>query len=119
MNAPLDLAELADLTAAANWLEDCERSHSARCGDRDLPARYSTPIIILLVDVVQECLFKKTTPSQYFALSYLWASAVSTTTTTKNLPQFCAPGSLGDGMVLPATVRDAIVLTRKMGTRYL
>jgi hypothetical protein len=44
---------------------------------------------------------------------------VGTTTTTHNLSTLQQPGSLKNVLVLPKTVADAIVLTRKLGIHYL
>ncbi|KAF2013547.1 HET-domain-containing protein [Aaosphaeria arxii CBS 175.79] len=93
--------------------------HGKHCNHRELPLRNSTPIDVILVDVFDECITQTSTSSQYFALSYVWGNAITTTTTSKNLSQLQQPGSLKQDMVLPQTVSDAIVLTRKMGVRYL
>jgi hypothetical protein len=73
----------------------------------------------MLVDVLRECLTLETTAAPYFALSYVWGNAVTTTTTTTNLPALMQPGSLGQNSALPKTVADAISLTRKLGMRHL
>jgi hypothetical protein len=52
-------------------------------------------------------------------IEFLWGNAVTTTRTTNNLSQLSRPESLGDGMILPATVRDAIPLNRQMGNKNL
>jgi hypothetical protein len=113
------IPEVIDFATLAAWLTHCEERHGLNCSLRDISTRYTKPIEIILVDVVQECLILATTSSRYFALSYLWGNAVTATTVTQNLEALLHFGSLRNELVLPKTVSDAMLLTRSMGVRYL
>ncbi|KAF2429642.1 HET-domain-containing protein, partial [Tothia fuscella] len=113
------IAEVMDFGLLATWLEKCKQQHKQGCGQRDLAKRHSMAIEILLIDVDRNCIASKTTASRYFALSYVWGDAITTTTTMQNLAQFEQPGSLKQNLTLPKTVTDAMELTRKMGVQYL
>ncbi|KAH7081178.1 heterokaryon incompatibility protein-domain-containing protein [Paraphoma chrysanthemicola] len=116
---PLDIPEVIDFQGPRAWLARCEKVHGAQCGQRSLPERYSNPINIILVDVLHDCLVKKTTASRYFALSYVWGRAVTIKTTNQNFSIFQQNGALGGTATLPTTVSDAMLLTREMGEQYL
>lgn len=117
--SPVVIPETIDFKTPTAWLERCKKVHGKDCDQRDFPLRYSEPINVILVDVIRDCITVKTTASRYFALSYVWGGAVTTTTTTRNFLAFQQPGSLKRNLVLPKTVSDAMLLTRKMGMRYL
>ena len=116
---PTDIPEVIDFRVPKSWLDHCKKVHGTACNQRDLALRHFNPMEIVLVDVIEACIATKTTASRYFALSYVWGNAVTTTTTTKNFASFQKPGSLEKLLTLPRTVSDAMVLTRKMGVRYL
>jgi hypothetical protein len=116
---PVDVPETIDFAATKIWIDRCKSTHGKICDQLDLPLRYSNPIDIILVDVEQDCITMKTTSSVYFALSYVWGGAVNITTTSHNVLAFQQPGSLRNNLTLPKTVADAMLLTQKMGVRYL
>ncbi|KAK0752817.1 heterokaryon incompatibility, partial [Schizothecium vesticola] len=60
----------------------------------------------------------------YFALSYVWgADPEPLVSTVESIGLLCQPGSLEEsselGRRLPKTIRDAMTVTRELGTRYL
>jgi hypothetical protein len=116
---PLNIPEVIDFRIPTAWLARCEKVHGAQCDQRNLPKRYSNPIDIILVDVIDKCLVMKTTASRYFALSYVWGGPITTTTTNQNFSVLQQAGSLGDTATLPETVSDAMLLARELGERYL
>ncbi|KAF9471996.1 HET-domain-containing protein [Pholiota conissans] len=54
---------------------------------------------------------------RYIALSYVWGASQPMMTTTHNIERYCTDGL--DVTQLPQTVRDAIIVTRNLGERYL
>ncbi|KAK1636350.1 heterokaryon incompatibility, partial [Colletotrichum phormii] len=54
----------------------------------------------------------------YVALSYVWGQASSATAMLANIAALQAPGAL-DGQEIPATIQEAMDLTRLLGERYL
>ncbi|EXJ89685.1 hypothetical protein A1O3_02752 [Capronia epimyces CBS 606.96] len=65
------------------------------------------------------CIVETSQSSRYIALSYLWGkNFVQLFTTSKNLPKLSQPGAL-EKEKLPRTIKDAIILTRLLGERYL
>jgi len=115
----MEIPNTIDFAVLTTWLERCKNEHQEKCDNRDLPPRYWTPADIILVDVIDGCLVRKTTACSYFALSYVWGGVITTTTTAQNFELFQQSGYLWQNTVLPETVCDAMVLTREMGIRYL
>ncbi|KAF2121020.1 heterokaryon incompatibility protein-domain-containing protein [Lophiotrema nucula] len=115
----IEIPEVVDFKTATAWLDNCKRTHGIRCDQRELSLRHSTSLEVILVDVNRDCIVIATTASRYFALSYVWGQAITTTTTTQNMTVLQQPGSLRDELILPKTVADAILLTREMGVDYL
>ena len=80
-------------------------------------------LLFLLVDATQNCLVRACGPARYLALSYVWGNLSNVLETTKeNFSQLSKPGALCSETLLshlPATVRDALYLTKAMGERYL
>jgi hypothetical protein len=112
---PTVIHELINFEVPRAWLENCEKAHKPGCGQGDLTLRHLSPIDVILVDVIQNCISRKTTASKYFALSYVWGAAVDTITTMQNLTALEQPGSLTRDLVLPKPVSDAILITKNMG----
>ncbi|KAF2670837.1 HET-domain-containing protein [Microthyrium microscopicum] len=116
---PITIPESIDFAAPIAWLEHCKRNHEKGCGQRDVALRHLTPIDVILVDVNRDCLTMSTTASTYFALSYVWGGTEIAKTTMNSQAAFRQPGSLKDGLTLPKTISDAMLLTKKMGVGYL
>jgi len=78
---------------------------------------------LLLVDVQQECIMtSSTTNIKYAALSYVWGDTSTTKTTSHNIDDLRCPGglsSIGDEIILPKTIRNAIKLISVLGLHYL
>ncbi|KAJ4291028.1 hypothetical protein N0V90_010225 [Kalmusia sp. IMI 367209] len=108
---------------AKEWLNDCLRLHGSSCQGEvvELPDR--------LVDVgptdgsgtlrliaTKETNLANAQSLRYAALSYCWGKDTFLTTQSSTLPRFMA-SIVWDA--LPKTVRDAIIVTRRLGVRYL
>lgn len=115
----IEIPEMIDYNALTTYLQRCQRSHGKGCGKRELPLRHSQPIDIILIDVIRDCITMRTTACNYFALSYVWGNAITTTATTQNFHALQQPGSLVNSVVLPKTISDAMLFTKNMGQRYI
>jgi hypothetical protein len=75
---------------------------------------------MLLIDVEDECIVKSPARPRYAALSYVWGKTKSILLQRDNFASFQEPRSIANILnKLPQTVQDAMVLTRKLGYRYL
>jgi hypothetical protein len=105
------------LSVLGGWLRTCLDEHEL-CGvwsegERILPTR--------VIDVGDDCCHPKllVTNSRYgtwIALSYCWGGDSSFTLTRKTISDLTRAVPLNN---FPATLRDAIVITRRLGFRYL
>ncbi|KAK0710550.1 heterokaryon incompatibility protein-domain-containing protein [Apiosordaria backusii] len=83
-------------------LEDCINRHGPDCQATTSPELSLTRMI----DVIDRKVVRCPEQCDYFALSYVWGGVVP------------APNAL-ETKTLPNTIEDAIVVTRKLGRRYL
>lgn len=109
----------------ARWIADCEQKHGAECNAEAsvtglIKDSYRGLPLMRFVDVHQKCIVERTEVVRYVALSYVWGAAVNFRLTKTNQPQMRKPGVLSESWFeLPATIRDAIDLTRACGEKYL
>lgn len=93
----------------------------------------------MLINVRNECLVQKAKGYDYMALSYVWGSLPTLRssndrgretpilrTLTENVHHLSSPGSLSESTLalqrtgrIPQTVRDAMIMTRQAGIKYL
>ncbi|KAF8546670.1 HET-domain-containing protein [Imleria badia] len=110
----------ADIHLIKRWMKLCERVHGEACetvswksGNKDLPE------YVRMVDVIQMALVYTARNCRYVALSYVWGGpGEGYCTSTANAKARSLPSGLEES-VLPATIVDAIQLTRQIGERYL
>jgi hypothetical protein len=108
--------ELCDVSLFKSWLQLCTRSHPS-CSR---PANLGT-YAFRLIDVRSMCLVslrgREKTNARYFALSYVWGGGPKEFVLTKaNKQNYGRRQGLPK---LPKTISDAILLTSKMGERFL
>ncbi|KAK1705842.1 heterokaryon incompatibility protein-domain-containing protein, partial [Colletotrichum lupini] len=113
------------LSTMAFWLRACARSHGDHCVP---PPRSGAARPLWLIDVRAYCLVAVKDDGEeenssvslypYVALSYVWGQASSATATLANIAALQSPGAL-DGQDIPATIWEAMELTRLLGERYL
>ncbi|KAG6377608.1 heterokaryon incompatibility protein-domain-containing protein [Boletus reticuloceps] len=109
-----------DIHLIKRWIKLCERAHGDACetvrwksGDEDLPE------CVRMVDVIRMALVHAGHNCRYVALSYVWGGPGGDYwTSTANAGARNRPSGLEES-VLPATIVDAIQLTRQIGERYL
>lgn len=97
------------------WLHECDRKHADCKRSAKLPYRV---LDVGPPDGSQEPppSIGRDRPGEFVTLSYRWGSAISLTTTKSNLALLAQSVSMSS---LPATIRDAVVVTRKLGYRFL
>lgn len=105
------------------WLDTCEHMHGKKCSRLSGLAAHLGPVTdLLLIDVIYGCVVSAPpsgTPPRYAALSYVWGETNGVLLTRDNYATLAKPGALLDVLSLPATIRDAIVVTSWLGIRYL
>jgi hypothetical protein len=122
------LDAVLDFGMVSRWLEHCATSHHKDSGcllpvGDPVASIFPGLQVLRLVDVSegQMCLVEKADRvPHYIALSYVWGEVANFRLTRANRPALMAHGALSRvWMSLPATIRDAITLTQKLGARYL
>lgn len=131
---PLDVDPISDrsLKRMSSWLRECSQKHSGCDLERQKSRRHNTSIKSLtelrpsrLLDVGDlalprsKCRLVAGTDAKqdYAALSYCWGKTPQLKTLEGNISSHQADGiKLED---LPRTISDAIIITRKLGFRYL
>ncbi|KAM3071685.1 hypothetical protein ACMFMG_009557 [Clarireedia jacksonii] len=112
-----------DSSVLRRWKSTCDKLHGLTCRSRFSPHQQSFPDRpTWLIDVWLQCLSHAPADADYVALSYVWGSKNSTTTSRANLEQLQCTNSLSkenEQFILPRTIRDAMVLTNTLGERYL
>ncbi|KAI6151050.1 heterokaryon incompatibility protein-domain-containing protein [Pisolithus tinctorius] len=112
------LEENIDVGLIKKWIKNCETDHDCesvwwRPSDEGLPD------FVRMIDVTKMALVPASPDCRYVALSYVWGGPGDYYwTTTENIKTRVHPAGLDAG-ILPATIRDAIHLTRQIGERYL
>ena len=103
------------------WLSICEKRHKLHCtnpGFLQLSGSSSRPQWLL--DANNWCLVPATKEKRYFALSYVWGTVQSTSTTLENLDALQKKDSLlQSDVVVPQIVLDVLHLIKELGEAYL
>lgn len=96
---------------AKSWLQKCLSSHEIRCGKSVTKAAN-----MRLIDCATMAIVEAAESARWIALSYVWGDRLESTTSS-------ASTTLPVGAHLPSTtprtVEDAVVVTRRLGYRYL
>ena len=102
------------------WIKLCEKAHGKACGSMWWKfGSENLPGFVRMVDVTQMALVHAGRDCRYIALSYVWGGpGTGYWTTTTNAEARNRPSGLEES-ILPATIVDAIRLTRLIGERYL
>ena len=120
-NAYASTASNASFSLAASWLQNCISNHSKctrdlQSSNKSLPTRL---IDVGPVDGSQEPRLYETSGGsliEYLTLSYCWGKSRTLRLTLPNYNSFTHRIPMKD---LPNTLRDAIIITRKLGYRYI
>ena len=98
------------------WIRSCDQWHECRSS---LQSGSQVPKL-LVIDVFEDCLAALTQSAPYLALSYVWGRRKTFYLTRSNHSTLLSKGALRHNWdKIPCTIRDAIVLTARLGFRYL
>ncbi|KAH8665150.1 heterokaryon incompatibility protein-domain-containing protein [Tricladium varicosporioides] len=113
---------LENFQKAQDWLSNCVNNHA---GTKNRSCENKSPVKLpsRLVDLsdldsnrIRIIVTAQGSKGVYAALSYCWGPSSFFTTTSKTLPARMAGFPPSD---LPKTLRDAVVVTRRLGIQYL
>lgn len=97
-----------------SWLHHCRKNHtSCRTAANSKPTQH-----FFVIDIRDRCIIEPQESCSYIALSYVWGGVAQYTLNEDNFEQLKVKHSIHT-RYLTATVRDAMVLTEKLGERYL
>ncbi|TGO86045.1 hypothetical protein BPOR_0340g00050 [Botrytis porri] len=107
-----DLGSKLNFDIARDWLKECLECHD--CHNKNLP-QLPTRVIDVTPNQTR-IIHSNGITANYIALSHCWGGPISTSSTTATLPRYQneLPFEL-----LPANFRDAIIITRELGVKYL
>ncbi|KAF6830024.1 heterokaryon incompatibility protein [Colletotrichum musicola] len=111
-----------DVQRLSFWASTCETCHLGSCvvDSHGFAETFPGLSVLRLVDVEQECLVELREVPEYVALSYIWGEVPSLRLSTTNRPHLVKPeGIKAAWKSVPRTIRDAILLVKKLGKRYL
>jgi hypothetical protein len=121
----IPIPTIIDIDRISGWVNYCDQ-HPTHCGYcHTLPPLQQLPLPtgLTYIDVCQSCLVKLPTSERFLTLSYVWGQKTqSLAHTNANTSALFTPGTLASPHMLasiPATIRDAIELTKRIGVRYL
>ncbi|KAF4458054.1 hypothetical protein F53441_129 [Fusarium austroafricanum] len=114
---------VVDTTRIIGWISLCEQYHGSKCAmptNLAFEEAFRGLHVLRLLDVRSNCLVERTSLEKYVALSYVWGAVSNFRLTKANRAALLAQGSLTrvSGQ-LPNTIKDAIILVRRLDCRYL
>jgi hypothetical protein len=99
------------------WIRECNDDHR-NCHTNS--AYISPPSRLTVIDVNNKCVSEWKQGEPYLALSYVWGRTVNFELRLENLNEMLQEHSLEHVWdQIPQTIKDAILLTAKLGFRYL
>ena len=116
---------LIDIGIGRLWLDRCEKHHGTKCAKQGWSFVTELSEFLRLIDVQKWRLVESRGDNvrrcRYVALSYIWGSAQKFTLNKSNIRQLHLPLGLVPflGRCVPETIRDAMLVIRQMGERYL
>ncbi|GIJ87080.1 siderophore [Aspergillus pseudoviridinutans] len=111
----------ADTRLFKFWKDYCIEEHGNSCERSGCtPERLRSMPFIRLVDVLRDCIVALSTSEhvKWVALSYVWGEAQKHELVTANYTLYHLPGALKSHK-MPATIVDAMAVTRDLGEQYL
>ena len=122
-----------DIGRLQSWIECCDRFHcihenwSCSSTRQGLDLHVSSLSTLRLIDVQRKCIIEYSGDGQdtavvprYVALSYMWGGVPTVRLTRANKSTLMQSDGLQAAWdLLPRTIRDAVVLVRKLGLEYL
>ena len=106
------------------WLKKCEEEHGTPCAASQSSLNFGLKVI----DVEMGCIVNAPSNCNYAALSYVWGNVKQLLLGKDTRTRLMSPGSIGNGDKKyksasgpqpPLTIRDSILLCRRLNIRYL
>ncbi|VUC31375.1 unnamed protein product [Clonostachys rosea] len=100
-----------------SWITKCRYNHGEAC-QKQSSSKHTTGLF--LIDVERYCItpIPNGPPPLYFALSYVWGNVAQPILLAENLKAWQTDGMLLE-VEIPQKIKDAIILTKEAGVRYL
>jgi len=109
-----------DLTSVKGWLAECEPIHICLSPEQGKTGEYKTPAMFRCIDVNTLCITCPPSECRYVTLSYVWGLGAKFVCVKDNLKRLSTPFGLRVFWnQLSPTIKDAILLTQKLGESYL
>lgn len=121
---PIQKTQLNDrieMGTVRSWLRTCEQAHRSHCSGSYIQSTEPSTSSQWLIDVRKFCLVPVKSHQRYVALSCVWGTSRSTTTTTANVVDLQKENALkATSVILAKTVTDAIDFVGQLGKmKYL
>ncbi|PSN63125.1 hypothetical protein BS50DRAFT_456493, partial [Corynespora cassiicola Philippines] len=96
---------------------NCQDTH-VQCQENSL--RLDRPFGLMAVDTMSLCVHQISSEDAYLALSYVWGDRNTFLLSRDNLSTLSEAGALtACWQMIPQTIKDAIILAKDIGFRYL
>jgi hypothetical protein len=106
-----------DVQSVKDWIRECNDGHH-ECHMN--PAHLNLPIRLTVIDVKKRCVAVWGQNEPYIALSYVWGRTTNFELRLENRDEMFQVDSLEHRWEeIPQTIKDSILLTEKLGFRYL
>lgn len=113
-------SDAIDFGLVRRRIANCRDQHGDACNGDHTHLDDEDLAEFLFIDVERQCLTHIRSGTEYAALSYVWGTRNFFKTTRAAVAELERPGALDlGGEHLPFTIRDAMLVTRKVGMRYL
>ena len=111
-----------DFSQVKRWLSTCHHDHGVDCDPATKYGFVRRPKDLTVVDVENRCLVVLPANAHYAALSYVWGGVQLVHLNNLNKNDLKKPGGLSSHQYasgIPATIWDALEVTKEIGLRHL
>ncbi|KAI0100061.1 heterokaryon incompatibility protein-domain-containing protein [Nemania sp. FL0031] len=121
-------SQVIDFERIRGWIDMCKIKHVGRCKRAVGTAHYGQVVqdaypeldVLRFIDVREQCVVETNIVYPYVALSYIWGLSSNLRLTTANRADLTQTNALQRyRYAIPCTIYDAIILTQRIGERYL
>ncbi|KAI3550333.1 hypothetical protein CSPX01_01931 [Colletotrichum filicis] len=114
----------ADVSLLRRWLDICRTHHGSGCQPSPPDEVFSLLENLKFIDLDEEKIVTSARGgvrvTEYATLSYVWGGTQPLILTKENVFEYSSKGSLGPNTPgLPNTVRDAMMLVKALGIKYI
>ena len=110
-----------DFGLLSRWIQTCARKTAEESQMEGVMSKSKQSTLSLrLIDVIEQCLVGPIEGVEYIALSYVWGKVTPFILTEANLPNLKRSEALSTSdPAIPQTIRDAMILCKRLSERYL